>query len=172
MDALSPAERVAFVLHDVFALPFDDIAVILGRSTPATKMLASRARARLRLGTPPATDVAAREVVDAFVAAAGGGDLDGLLAVLAPDVVLTTRGPDGPLVVRGASEVATRARFGAHEGGAARPVLVDDRPAVLVTRDGRPVRVMVFTVVAGQISAIRIVVAPDRLAQIVPSWVA
>ena len=85
MDALTPAERVSFVFHDVFEVPFGTIATILGRSTAATKMLASRAPGRVRLGTPPApADTAAREVVDAFLAAVGGGDLAGLLAVHAP----------------------------------------------------------------------------------------
>jgi RNA polymerase sigma-70 factor (ECF subfamily) len=110
MDALTPAERVSFVLHDVFEIPFDAIASILGRSTAATKMLASRARGRIRLGTPAtAADAAARKVVDAFVAAVGQGNLAGLLAVLAPEVELRATGPEGTVVVRGASQVASRA---------------------------------------------------------------
>jgi RNA polymerase sigma factor (sigma-70 family) len=173
MDALSPAERVSFVLHDVFEIPFDTIAAILGRSTAATKMLASRARGRIRLGTPAmAADAAAREVVDAFFAAAGRGDLAGLLAVLAPEVELRTRGPEGTVVVRGASEVAARARMGARPGALTRPVLVDGLPGVLVTVGGRPVTVMAFTVTGGAITAIRVLTDPDLLAQVVPSWVA
>jgi hypothetical protein len=97
---------VSFVLHDVFEIPFDAIASILGRSTAATKMLASRARGRIRLGTPAtAADAAAREVVDAFVAAVGQGNLAGLLAVLAPEVELRASGPQGTVVVRGANRV-------------------------------------------------------------------
>jgi RNA polymerase sigma-70 factor (ECF subfamily) len=173
MDALTPAERVSFVLHDVFEVPFDAIAAILGRSTAATKMLASRARGRIRLGTPAtAADAAAREVLDAFFAAAGQGDLAGLLAVLAPEVELRTQGPEGIAVVRGAGEVAARARTGARPGALARPVLVDGRTGVLITIGGRPVTVMAFTVTGGAITAIRILTDPDLLAQLVPSWVA
>ena len=175
MDALTPAERVSFILHDVFEVPFDAIAAILGRSTAATKMLASRARGRIRLGTPAtAADAAAREVVDAFFAAAGRGDLAGLLAVLAPEVELRTQGPDGTAVVRGAGEVAARATTaaGPRAGTVLHPVLVDGVPGVLITVGGRPVTVMAFTVADGAIAAIRVLTAPDRLAQVVPSWVA
>ena len=175
MDALTPAERVSFILHDVFEVPFDAIAAILGRSSAATKMLASRARGRIRLGTPAtAADAAAREVVDAFFAAAGRGDLAGLLAVLAPEVELRTQGPDGTIVVRGAGEVAARATMAAGSGAGTvpHPVLVDGVPGVLITVRGRPVTVMAFTVADGAIAAIRVLTAPDRLAQVVPSWVA
>jgi RNA polymerase sigma-70 factor, ECF subfamily len=175
MDALTPAERVSFVLHDVFEIPFDAIGAILGRSTAATKMLASRARGRIRLGTPAtAADTADREVVGAFLAAAGRGDLGGLLAVLAPEVELRAHGSGGTLVVRGAREVAARARAGAgpRPGALTHPVLVDGVPGVLVTVDGRPVTIMAFTVNGGVITAIRLLGDPRRLAQAVPSWVA
>jgi RNA polymerase sigma factor (sigma-70 family) len=175
MDALTPAERVSFVLHDVFEVPFDAIAAILGRSTAATKMLASRARGRVRLGTPAtAADTAAREVVDAFVAAVGRGDLAGLLAVLAPEVELRARGPEGTVVVRGAGEVAGRATMAARPRPDARahPAVIDGVPGILVMVSGRPVMVMAFTVADGAITAIRTLTDPDRLAQVVPSWVA
>jgi RNA polymerase sigma-70 factor (ECF subfamily) len=173
MDALTPAERVSFVLHDVFEMPFEAVAQVLGRSTAATKMLASRARGRIRLGTPATTaDAAARKVVDAFFAAARRGDLAGLVAVLAPEVELRTQGPEGTVVVHGAGEVAARARAGARPGAPAHPVLVDGVPGVLVTAGGRPVTVMAFTVTGGVITAIRVLTDPDRLAQVVPSWVA
>ena len=173
MDALTPAERVSFVLHDVFEVPFDAIAGVLGRSVAATKMLASRARGRIRLGTPAtAADAAAREVVDAFFAAAGLGDIAGLLAVLAPEVELREHGPEGAAVIRGASQVSARARMGARPGALAHPALVDGLPGALITVDGRPVTVMAFTVADGSITAIRVVTDPDRLAQVVPSWVA
>ncbi len=177
MDALTPAERVSFVLHDVFEIPFDAIAAILGRSTAATKMLASRARGRIRLGTPAtAADAAAREVVDAFLAAAGRGDLAGLLAVLAPEVEFRAQGPEGAIIVRGAAEVAGRAATGARprqgQGVRAHPALVDGVPGVLVTMNGRPVTVMAFTVTGDAITAIRLLTDPRRLAQVVPSWVA
>jgi RNA polymerase sigma factor (sigma-70 family) len=173
MDALTPAERVSFVLHDVFEIPFDAIAAILGRSTPATKMLASRARARIRLG-PPATaaDAAAREVVEAFHAAAGRGDLAGLLAVLAPEAELRASGPHGTIVVRGADQIARQARGGARPGALTHPAVVDGLPGVLITVDGRPSTVLAFTITNGTITAIRALTDPERLAQIVPSWVA
>ena len=175
MDALTPAERVSFVLHDVFEVPFDAIAAILGRSTAATKMLASRARGRVRLGTPAtAADAAAREVVNAFSAAVGRGDLAGLLAVLDPEVELRARSPEGTVVVRGAGEVAGRATMAARPRPDARvhPALIDGIPGVLVTVGGRPVMVIAFTVADGVITAIRTLNDPDRLAQVVPSWVA
>ena len=175
MDALTPAERVSFVLHDVFEVPFDAIAAILGRSTAATKMLASRARGRVRLGTPAtAADAASREVVDAFVAAVGRGDLAGLLAVLAPEVELRARGPEGTIVIRGAGEVAGRATMAARPRPEARahPAVIDGVPGILVMMSGRPVMVMAFTVADGAITAIRTLTDPDRLAQVVPSWVA
>jgi RNA polymerase sigma factor (sigma-70 family) len=172
MDALTPAERVAFVLHDVFEIPFNAIAAILGRSTPAAKMLATRARARIRLGTPAtAADAAAREVVEAFLAAAGRGDMAGLLAVLAPEAELRGNGPQGPFVVRGAEQIARNARVGARPG-ALRPAVVDGLPGLLVVVDGQPVTVLAFTVANGAVTAIRALTDPDRLAQIVPSWVA
>jgi RNA polymerase sigma-70 factor (ECF subfamily) len=173
MDALTPAERVSFVLHDVFEVPFDAIAAILGRSTAATKMLASRARGRIRLGAPAtAADAAAREVVAPFLAAAGRGDIAGLLAVLAPDAELRARGHKGTIVVRGAGEIATRAMTGARRGALAHPALVDGAPGVLITVRGRPVSVMAFTVTDGAITMIRTLTDPGRLAQVVPSWVA
>ena len=173
MDALTPAERVSFVLHDVFEVPFDAIAAVLGRSTPAAKMLATRARARIRLGAPgTAADAAAREVVDAFFAAAGRGDIAGLLAVLAPEAELRGRGPQGTFVVRGAEQIARNARVGARPGALAYPAVVDGLPGMLVTIDGKPVTVLAFTVADGAVTAIRALTDPGRLAQIVPSWVA
>jgi RNA polymerase sigma-70 factor (ECF subfamily) len=173
MDAITPAERVSFVLHDVFEIPFDAIAAILGRSTPATKMLASRARARIRLGAPAtAADVAAREVIDAFLAAAGRGDIAGLLAVLAPEAELRASGPQGAGVARGAEQIARNARVGARPGALVHPAVVDGLPGLLVTMDGKPVTVLAFTVADGRITIIRALTDPGRLAQIVPSWVA
>jgi RNA polymerase sigma factor (sigma-70 family) len=173
MDALTPAERVSFILHDVFEIPFDTIAGILDRSTAATKMLASRARGRLRLGAPAAdAHAAARDVIDAFFAAAGQGDVAGLLAVLAPEAELRAHGPRGISVVRGASEVAAQATRGARRGALVHPALVDGVPGVLITVGGRPVTVLAFTVSDGAVTAIRTLTDPGRLAQIVPSWVA
>jgi RNA polymerase sigma factor (sigma-70 family) len=173
MDALTPAERVSFVLHDIFEVPFDAISAILGRSTAATKMLASRTRGRLRLGTPPAdAHAAARDVVDAFFAAAGRGDVAGLLSVLAPEVELRAQGHQGTVVVRGAAKVAAQATRFARPDALVHPALVDGVPGVLITVGGRPVTVMAFRVAGGAVTAIHALTAPARLGQIVPSWAA
>jgi RNA polymerase sigma-70 factor, ECF subfamily len=169
MDALTPAERVSFVLHDVFELPFDAIAAILGRSTASAKMLASRARGRIRLGAPAAdAHTAARGVVDAFLAAAGQGDVAGLLAVLAPGVELHR----GTTVTRGAGQVAGQAILGARLDTRIHPALVNGVPGALITADGRPFILMAFTVKDGRITTIRLLSNRRRLAQLVPSWVA
>jgi RNA polymerase sigma-70 factor (ECF subfamily) len=169
MDALTPAERVSFVLHDVFELPFDAIAAILGRSTASAKMLASRARGRIRLGLPAAdAHTAARVVVDAFLAAAGQGDVAGLLAVLAPEAELHR----GTNVVRGADQVAGQAILGARLDTRVHPALVNGAPGALITADGRPFILMAFTVERGRITTIRTLSDRRRLAQLVPSWVA
>jgi RNA polymerase sigma factor (sigma-70 family) len=169
MEALTPAERVSFVLHDVFEMPFDTIAAILGRSAAAAKMLASRARGRIRLGAPAAdSHSAARGVVDAFLAAAGQGDVAGLLAILAPEVELHR----GASVIRGADKVATQATFGARLDAKIHPALVNGVPGALITAGGRPFVLMAFTVENGRITTIRIQSDRKRLAQIVPSWVA
>ncbi len=169
MDALTPAERVSFVLHDVFEVPFDTIAAVLGRSTAAAKMLASRARGRIRLGAPAAgARAAARDVVDAFLAAAGQGDIAGLLALLAPEVELHR----GTTVTRGADQVASQATLGARADTKAHPALVNGVPGALITAGGRPFILMAFTVEGGRITTIRILSDPERLAQLVPSWVA
>jgi RNA polymerase sigma-70 factor (ECF subfamily) len=173
MDALTPAERVSFVLHDIFEVPFETIAAILGRSTAATKMLASRARGRLRLGAPAAdTHAAARDVVDAFLTAAGKGDVAVLLTVLAPEVELRAESPGRTVVIRGGGEVANQATRFARPDAVAHPALVDGLPGVLITISGRPVTVMAFTVANGAITAIHALTAPTRLGQVVPSWVA
>jgi RNA polymerase sigma factor (sigma-70 family) len=169
MDALTPAERVSFVLHDVFELPFDTIAAILGRSTASAKMLASRARGRIRLGAPAAdSHPASRGVVDAFLAAAGQGDVAGLLALLAPEVELHR----GTTVTRGADQVAGQAILGARLDTTAHPALVNGVPGALITAGGRPFLLMAFTVEQGRITTIRMLSDRKRLAQLVPSWVA
>jgi RNA polymerase sigma-70 factor (ECF subfamily) len=173
MDALAPAERVSFVLHDVFEIPFDSIAAILGRSTAATKMLASRARGRIRLGAPAAgVGAAAREVIDAFLAAAGRGDLAGLLAVLAPEVEMWARGPEGTVVIRGAAKVAAQATRAARPDAVTHPALVDGVAGILITAGGQPITIIAFTVTEGAITVMRALTDPDRLAQVVPSWAA
>jgi RNA polymerase sigma-70 factor (ECF subfamily) len=166
---LPPAERIAFVLHDMFAVPFDQIAPVIGRSEAATRPVARRARRRVRGAEPPDRDLARqRQVVDAFFAAARGGDFDALVAVLDPDVVLRADGglPGASAIIRGAQVVAGQALMFAGPARLVRPVLVNGAVGVLVTVDGRPVSVMGFTVTGGKISAIDALVDPDRLSQL------
>jgi RNA polymerase sigma factor (sigma-70 family) len=166
LEMLNPAERLAFVLHDMFAIPFDEIAAMLGRSTDAAKMLASRARRRVQ-GAAPVADVDAaqqRRVVDAFLAAARAGDLETLVAVLDPDVVLRADTADGLVLATGARNVAARAAMFAQLAAHVRPVLVNGVPAVLVsTADGSPMSMMAFTVVADRIVEMDSIADPARL---------
>jgi len=169
LDTLSPTERLAFVLHDIFAVPFDQIGGILDRSPAAAKQLASRARQRLRGATPAtATDPSRqREIVDAFHAAAREGDLAGLLAVLAPDVVLRADAGAGPLgpsrLIRGAEEVAAEAIQFAALARFARPVLVNGAPGFLVAPHGQPFALIGLTTKHDKITEIDILADPDRL---------
>jgi RNA polymerase sigma-70 factor (ECF subfamily) len=169
LDTLTPAERLAFVLHDMFGVPFDEIARTLGRSTDAAKMLASRGRRRVRGAAPTEPDQAdaarQRAVVDAFLAAARGGDLAALVAVLDPDVVLRADTAGGPVLATGAQEVAGRAATFARLAGQVRPVLVNGLPGILAaTVDGGPMSVMAFTVAGDRIVEIDSIADPRRLA--------
>ncbi|TDV57855.1 sigma-70 family RNA polymerase sigma factor [Actinophytocola oryzae] len=166
LDSLGPSERLAFVLHDLFAVPFDEIGRILGRSTDATKMLASRARAKVRAGErPAAVGREQREVVRAFLAAARLGDFEELLRVLDPEVRLTVDTPGGVVVVLGATEVAGGARSRSAGAVRGRAVLVDGLPGFLAWReDGTPLSVLAFTIGDGRITAIAAVADPVRLA--------
>jgi len=169
LDTLSPAERLAFVLHDIFTVPFDQIGGILDRSPAAAKQLASRARQRLRGATPAtATDPSRqREIVDAFHAAAREGDLAGLLSVLAPDVVLRADAGTSPLgpsrLIRGAEEVAAQAIQFAALARFAHPVLVNGTPGFLVAPHGRPFALIGLTTHNDKITEIDILADPDRL---------
>jgi RNA polymerase sigma factor (sigma-70 family) len=172
LDTLTPAERLAFVLHDMFAVSFAEIAPIVGRSPAAARQLASRARRRVRRATPtPDPDLARqREVVDAFRAASRDGDFDALLAVLDPDVVLRSDGgglrPDVPLVVRGAPAVARRALGFAPLAPFGRPALVNGAAGVVVAPHGRPFAVLAFTVSRGKIVEIDVFVDPELLRRV------
>ncbi|MFD7502122.1 RNA polymerase sigma factor SigJ [Streptomyces sp. NPDC059850] len=175
LDALGPAERLAFVLHDLFGVPFDEIAPIVDRTPAAARQLASRARRRVRGAAPlPDPDLGRqRAVVDAFLAAAREGDFGGLIALLAPDVVLRAdEGAATPLgyrELRGAESVANQALTFARSGGedaVPRPVLVNGAVGVVGTRAGRPASVLGFTVTDGRIAAIDILADPTRLAQL------
>jgi RNA polymerase sigma-70 factor (ECF subfamily) len=169
LDELAPAERLAFVLHDLFGLTYAEIAPIVERSTDATKMLASRARRRVQGARAiPDVDLARqRAAVDAFQAAARQGDFEALLKVLDPDVVLRNATADGLLVVRGAASVASGAVVFQQQALASRPVLVNGTAGVLVDGaagpEGVPYSLAAFTVVDGRIVAIDIVTDPERL---------
>jgi RNA polymerase sigma factor (sigma-70 family) len=168
LESLTPAERLAFVLHDTFAVPFDEIGRILGRSTDAAKMLASRARRKVRDAPPPTDEYQrARGVVDAFLRAAREGDFDGLLAVLDPEVTWHWRSPRGVLVRTGAEEIAKRAQHGARAAVTTRPVRVNGDPGfVTYGPDGRPVGVIACTVVDDRIVEIVSTTDPEELASL------
>ena len=172
LETLAPAERVAFVLHDMFAVPFDEIASITGRSPAAARQLASRARRRVQAQAPvPDPDPARqRSVVDAFFAAARRGDFDALVAVLDPDIVLREDGgterPDVSAVIRGASAVAGRALTFTRLSPYVRPILVNGAAGVVVAPGGRPFAVMAFTVTDGKIVEIDVLADPQRLSEI------
>jgi RNA polymerase sigma-70 factor (ECF subfamily) len=169
LDTLTPPERLAFVLHDIFAVPFDDIAPIVDRTPEAARQLASRARRRVQ-GEPTVPDAdldRQRAVVDAFMAASRDGDFDALLAVLDPDVVVRADGalPAGrPREVRGAVAVATNAQTFAALGLLTRPAIVNGvAGAVALREDGTPFSVGAFTVRGGRIVAIDFLVDSERL---------
>jgi RNA polymerase sigma factor (sigma-70 family) len=168
LDSLTPAERVAFVLHDVFAVPFDEIAPIIDRSPDAARQLASRARRRVRGATPPldADPTAQREAVDAFIAAARDGDFDALVAVLDPDVVLRADGGTGVVEIRGASKVAGGALSYSQLGLHVRPALVNGVAGAITTREGQLFSISAFTVSDGKIVEIDILADPERLARL------
>lgn len=172
METLTPSERVAFVLHDVFAVPFEEIALIVDRSPAAARQLASRARRRVREGpTVPNGDLARqREVVSVFLAAARGGDFEALVAVLDPDVVVRAdagRMPAPSMEIRGAEAVAEQAiTFSRRFGRFAQQALVNGAAGVVATSSGQPLSVMGFIVRRGKIVAIDILADPERLRQL------
>src|SRR5258707_4052573 len=176
LDALTPAERLAFVLYAMFALPFEEIAPVVGRTPAAARQLASRARRRVRGAEVPAPErdlARQREVVDAFFSAARKGDFEALVAVLDPDVVVRidagARRPAASMVIRGAAAVAGQALSGltsALPTVRLHPALVNGAAGVVVTRRGRPVTVMGFTVAEGKIVEIDTIADPGRVRRI------
>jgi RNA polymerase sigma factor (sigma-70 family) len=173
LETLAPGERLAFVLHDMFSMPFGEIAPIVGRSPDAARQLASRARRRVAgaASTASETDLTRqREVVDAFFAAARDGDFDALVAVLDPDVVLRSDGgvvrPAASVVAHGAEEVASRALTFARLSPFVRPALVNGAAGVVVAPGGKPFSVMGFTVARGKIVEIDAIADPERLGRL------
>lgn len=174
LESLNPAERLAFVLHDMFGLPFEEIAPIVDRTPAATRKLASRARQRVRGEAPePEPDpVVRRRVVDAFLAAARGGDFDALVAVLDPDVVLRADAgkalPGGMKVLRGIEAVAGQAATFQRMAtlSTVRPALVNGAAGLVNTVDGELFSIMSFTVAGERITAIDILSDPERLARL------
>ncbi len=171
LETLAPAERLAFVLHDMFAVPFEEIAPIVDRTPTAARQLASRARRRVQgAATPDADRARQEEVVTAFLAAARGGDLSALVAVLDPDVVLRAdRGDGASRELRGAEVVARNARL-FHTAAPANRVekraWVNGGPGIVVFVDGKPFSIVGFTIAGGRIVEMDILADPARLARL------
>jgi len=170
LDRLTPAERLAFVLHDLFDMPFDEIAPIVGRSAAATRQLASRARRRVR-GGPTASEselVRQREVADAFLAALRAGDFEGLLAVLDPDLVVRSDmvPPGVPAEIRGAAVYAKQASAFGKAAQLVRPALVNGTIGLVLAPRGRLMRALRLTVANGTITEIEIIGDPTRLGEL------
>jgi RNA polymerase sigma factor (sigma-70 family) len=168
LDTLAPSERLAFVLHDVFGMPFGEIAPMVDRTPAAARQLASRARRRVKSAEIPPSDhdlTRQRAVVDAFFAAARAGEFEGLVAVLDPDVVLRAdfgpKRPEASRVIRGIAAVAENAR--PVPGSELHPVLVNGAPGVVVTVRGRPFAILGFTVTRGRIVEILAIGDPERV---------
>jgi RNA polymerase sigma-70 factor (ECF subfamily) len=172
LETLAPAERLAFVLHDMFGISFDEIATILDRSSTAARQLASRARRRVqsRQRVPDADLAAQRQVVDAFLAAAHRGEFEALIAVLDPDATLRADGgplrPAASVVLHGAAAVAGQALMFSRPLSTVYPVVINAAAGVIVVIDGKPFSVMAFTVRGGNVVEINALTDPDRLSQL------
>jgi hypothetical protein len=170
LDRLTPAERLAFVLHDMFAVPFEEIGPIVGRSAEAARQLASRARRRVRGGGAPDPDlVQQRRVVDTFLTALRAGDFEGLLAVLDPDLVVRADMPaarGAPTEIRGAAAWAKGAVAYGHMARLTRPALVGGAIGVVVAPQGRLVRALRLTIANGKITEIEVIGNPARLGEL------
>jgi RNA polymerase sigma-70 factor, ECF subfamily len=165
LHTLPPAERLAFVLHDMFAVPFDDIAPVVGRSPAAARQLASRARRRVQ-GVAPVLDAdlaRQRAIVDAFLTAARNGDFDALLEALDPDVVVRSNGAE--ISVRGAAAVAGRAITGLRSAQVSLPALINGAVGVINAAEGRPISLQAFTITGAKIVAVDVIDDPGRIAE-------
>jgi RNA polymerase sigma-70 factor (ECF subfamily) len=167
LEVLPPAERLAFVLHDLFAMPFDEIAEIVDRSPEAARQLASRARRRVRGAAVPDQDLQAQKrVVDAFYAAARGGDMEALIATLDPNAILRADAGAERQLIRGAEKIAANAAMFATPDRIERPVLVNGQAGAVIEIDGTPSAIMAFTVMDGVIVEIEILADPGRVASV------
>jgi RNA polymerase sigma factor (sigma-70 family) len=169
LETLTPAERLAYVLHDMFSVPFDEIGAILDRSPEAARQLASRGRRRIRGAhtTPDADAAAQQEVVEAFLAAARDGDFDALVAVLDPDIVLREDRGSGTIVeVRGAENVARRAKAASQLGLVVRPALINGAAGWVSLLDGEVYAIAALTLQNGRITTMDILLDPARLARL------
>src|SRR6266699_3624952 len=164
VHTLAPAERLAFVLHDIFAVPFDNIAAVVGRSPTAARQLASRARRRVHGVTPVlGTDLTRqRAIVEAFLTAARNGDFEALLEALDPDVVVRSNGAEA---VRGAAAVAGRALAGLRSAQVTLRALINGAAGVVTAADGRPITLVAFTITGAKIVAIDLIDNPGRIAE-------
>ncbi len=165
LHTLPPAERLAFVLHDMFAVPFDDIAPIVGRAPAAARQLASRARRRVQ-GVAPVLDTdltRQRAIVDAFLTAARNGDFDALLKALDPDVVVRSNGAE--ISVRGAAAVAARAITGLRSAQVTLPALINGAVGIVNAAEARPISLQAFTITDAKIIAIDLIDNPGRIAE-------
>src|SRR5580693_3462805 len=164
LHTLAPAERLAFILHDIFAVPFDDIAAIVGRSPAAARQLASRARRRVQgVATAPGTDLTQqRAIADAFLTAARNGDFGALLEALDPDVVVRSNGAEA---VRGAAAVGGRAFPFTRIAQLTLPALINGAPGVVTAADGRPITLVAFTITGAKIVAIDLIDDPRYIAE-------
>jgi RNA polymerase sigma-70 factor, ECF subfamily len=164
LHTLSPAERLAFILHDIFAVPFDDIGPVVGRSPAAARQLASRARRRVQGAAPvPGTDLTRqRAIAEAFLAAARNGDFDALLEVLDPGVVVRSNGAEA---VRGAAAVAGRAFPFTRIAQITLPALINGAAGIVTAADGRPITLVAFTITGAKIVAIDLIDDPRRIAE-------
>jgi RNA polymerase sigma factor (sigma-70 family) len=165
LHTLAPAERLAFVLHDMFAVPFDDVAAVIGRSPAATRQLASRARRRVQGGAPvlDADLTRQRAIVEAFLSAARDGDFGALLAALDPDVAVRSNGAE--ILIRGAAATARRAAAGAGSAQVSLPALIDGAVGVVLATAGRTISLLAFTITNGKIVEVDVIDDPGRIAE-------
>lgn len=170
LDRLAPAERLAFVLHDMFDVPFSEIGAILDRSSAAARQLASRARRRVQGAPSPDTDLdRQRQVVEAFLTAARGGNFHALVGLLAPDIILRADVPGASMTFQGAEVVAQQAAAFSFRAQLAQPAIINGTAGLAVATPGHPIALLAFTITGGRIAEVNIVADPARLSRVNPS---